>query len=392
MKLLGSKKRDGEKSVSGYTSYGCGLPVMTDKDGTMSLAAYSYVSEKTRPPAPPANPAPKHSSQVSVLIGSLDNVSVKNTDDDGLNPCAICLESLTSGDSHLTLGATTPCGHCFHELCWARYHASTVINNKRKSVTECAQCKTPVHGFTRIFLEFPPPDGDDQATVVEKSYSAKASEIVGKRLWVGSEEVVASDLTLLLGTMCTDRDASFSQKIAQKLLEMGAMVAVVRAMERFKCNENVMLDGFGIVLRMLRVRGAYQLLYETSGSLEVITAGMLQHKKNHVIQLGGCNLLRLIWNYPRLNERSRRYILRKGVEASLMAVKENYKNKELLQDVLALLSAVAFFDDHCASKLKRIPVVVSTLAMVWVKLRDNKRDKEIASQAKKILDRVSLAM
>jgi hypothetical protein len=69
---------------------------------------------------------------------------------DDNNNCVICLESLCSDDN--PIGATVPCGHCFHVECFAGWKHSKRGQNQRESL-KCPMCNNQTTAFCRIYLD-----------------------------------------------------------------------------------------------------------------------------------------------------------------------------------------------------------------------------------------------
>jgi len=95
------------------------------------------------------------------------------------NSCVICLESLCSAD--VPIGATVPCGHCFHQECfegWKKSKLGSASYHGRGSI-KCPMCNKQTTDFCRIYLDLSAIDGDDDGnslTSVEESVHGKDDE------------------------------------------------------------------------------------------------------------------------------------------------------------------------------------------------------------------------
>lgn len=82
------------------------------------------------------------------------------------NDCPICKEKLISVANH-DIGATVPCGHCFHWQCFQTWKSFS-----RQSQPECPICRRSASDFIRIFV----------TSEINKEESKKLDEEVGTAL------------------------------------------------------------------------------------------------------------------------------------------------------------------------------------------------------------------
>jgi hypothetical protein len=76
--------------------------------------------------------------------------------------CPICLEPLLlrqttptePANETLLIGATVPCGHCFHLNCWKQSFDSA-SRHQRPNVNNCPTCNVKTKSFMRLYLNAP---------------------------------------------------------------------------------------------------------------------------------------------------------------------------------------------------------------------------------------------
>jgi len=73
------------------------------------------------------------------------------------NDCVICLDAFAS--SNLSIGAATPCGHCFHRSCFQKWattstHRSLLNTDGIEIRPKCPTCNARVDQFVDIYLNF----------------------------------------------------------------------------------------------------------------------------------------------------------------------------------------------------------------------------------------------
>jgi hypothetical protein len=78
------------------------------------------------------------------------------------NDCVICLNPLAQDGT--PFGATTPCGHCFHEACFQQWTESQSKNNRK-----CPICNAHAKSFCRIYLDLSKLEGEDDAVSISSS-------------------------------------------------------------------------------------------------------------------------------------------------------------------------------------------------------------------------------
>ena len=88
------------------------------------------------------------------LIETASVMSEKNLEEGSC--CPICLEPLVQNDDSLRIGATVPCGHCFHVTCWKQSFASA-SNQRRSNARNCPTCNSVTKVFMRLYLNAPTP-------------------------------------------------------------------------------------------------------------------------------------------------------------------------------------------------------------------------------------------
>jgi uncharacterized protein YoxC len=136
---------------------------------------------------------------------------------DDNNNCVICLESLCSAD--IPIGATVPCGHCFHVECFAGWKHS----KRGQSNLKCPMCNHPTTAFCRIYLDLGAVDDDqddgcslssvesavmgDEEDEEEKEDSAESEETDEHDVAPPENDTVDNDV------ICVDDDVSSSDKV-----------------------------------------------------------------------------------------------------------------------------------------------------------------------------------
>jgi hypothetical protein len=88
---------------------------------------------------------------------------------DDNNNCVICLESLCAADN--PIGATVPCGHCFHVECFAGWKHSKRGQSQRESL-KCPMCNNQTTSFCRIYLDLGAVDDPDDGCSLSSVESA----------------------------------------------------------------------------------------------------------------------------------------------------------------------------------------------------------------------------
>jgi len=69
--------------------------------------------------------------------------------DDRTNSCSICLDHLATDP----IGATTPCGHCFHVHCFENWKQSSLGSARAGGNVKCPLCNNRTAEFHRLFLD-----------------------------------------------------------------------------------------------------------------------------------------------------------------------------------------------------------------------------------------------
>jgi hypothetical protein len=92
---------------------------------------------------------------------------------DDNNNCVICLESLCSAE--IPIGATVPCGHCFHVECFAGWKHSKRGQSQRESL-KCPMCNNQTTSFCRIYLDLGAVEDPDDGCSLSSVESADMGE------------------------------------------------------------------------------------------------------------------------------------------------------------------------------------------------------------------------
>jgi len=94
----------------------------------------------------------------------------------GTNTCALCLEEMKG--AYRNVGAAMPCGHVYHEDCFAGHQASILLGaaqgNTNDTTLCCPTCTQRVNSFGKIFLYL----GSTEADMDEYTESASMEATV----------------------------------------------------------------------------------------------------------------------------------------------------------------------------------------------------------------------
>lgn len=182
------------------------------------------------------------------------------------NMCFVC----HTGAAYLSLAATQPCGHIVHEICFHRYQINAILNSEP---LECPQCLRQIPRISVLTLGIP---ATPKPTVVPRRKTIEA--IYGRHLWTLSPTMTKKYLDIELGRLfAMAGDATLVLAEIQERLRQGAVVALIRCLQRFSDDVSICLK----VLQLLEAFVAYvpsiRILLFIDSAMDVIFESATRH-------------------------------------------------------------------------------------------------------------------
>lgn len=208
--------------------------------------------------------------------------------------CAICLDPLIH--DYLTVGNTSPCAHCFHELCFhqhqvAKWLAQGSNEGQDAGAVACPQCQQEVVSYTRLFVST-----ETVALDLDLSSALDIDDLIHRQLWTGSAKSLRCSLRMLTEALneLHKGPGEAACDMALGLMRKGAVMAMIRCLQRIGSSDELLarrLLDF-LMNAFCRHKGlGMKILCNTQFGLETVVNIVEHFPQAYLLQLHGNQLL-----------------------------------------------------------------------------------------------------